>query len=77
MKKMIATAFAAVMLVGSVSAASAWTMVSESASPKACFGQGRAEYALNGSETVGYWASARKATNATMNQDYMTACQPS
>lgn len=55
----------------------AWPAVSLSASPQACFGQGRAEYAVNGPESPGYWASQRKGTNSTMNQDYMAACQPS
>lgn len=50
--------------------------VSEKASPMACFGQGRASYALNGDYSVGYWASQRKGENAVMNAAYREACQP-
>jgi len=71
MKKLIVSAFLLVTMVVFV-----WPFVSEHASPKACFGQGRANYALNGSESVGYWASLRQGDNSWMNQDYMDACQP-
>lgn len=49
--------------------------VSENANQNACFGQGRAEYATTGSETVGFHASQRKGNNAEINAAYRENCQ--
>jgi hypothetical protein len=65
-----ATAFAITIFAGPTLA------VSPNANPNACFGQGRADYALNGSFSVGYWASMRKGDNAAQNAAYRDACQP-
>ncbi len=72
MKKLFLTAFLGVVMMAGVGSVAA---VSTNASPKSCFGQDRAAYALTGSETVGYWASMRKGMNAEMNHDYMVWCQ--
>jgi hypothetical protein len=71
--KIGAAVFGLLLAMSAVGAASA---VSDNASPKACFGQGRADYALNGEFSVGYWASQRKADNAVQNAAYRDSCQP-
>ena len=48
---------------------------SDNANQHACFGQGRADFATTGSETVGFYASMRKGDNASINAAYRDACQ--
>jgi hypothetical protein len=74
MKKLILGAVVSAVLLSA--AATPSFAISDEASPMSCFGQDRAEYALEGSESVGYWASMRKGLNSAMNIAYRLACQP-
>jgi hypothetical protein len=76
MRRIILGAAAAALSIAAIAGPVA--AASDNANQNACFGQGRAAYAVANGGTdasVGFYASQRKGDNASINAAYRDSCQ--